>query len=86
MDYCRNRKWISTIVVRKLSTAVGMDNFFKILNQTPSDSTILFHAASVVPAVCFIGVSFAGCDREAAVALMTVGVLKNSENILLIQC
>lgn len=31
--------------------------------------------ASVLPAVCFVGVSFAGCDRTAAVVLMTVGTM-----------
>jgi len=27
----------------------------------------------LLPAACFVGVSFAGCDRNAAVALMTLG-------------
>ncbi|XP_063244177.1 sialin-like isoform X2 [Bacillus rossius redtenbacheri] len=31
--------------------------------------------ASLVPCACLVGVSFAGCDRTAAVALMTVGTM-----------
>lgn len=30
---------------------------------------------SLLPALCFVGVSFAGCDRQAAVALMTLGTM-----------
>ena len=32
-------------------------------------------SGSLLPALCFIGVSFAGCDRQAAVALMTLGTM-----------
>lgn len=29
----------------------------------------------MLPAACFVGVSFAGCDRQVAVALMTLGTM-----------
>lgn len=32
-------------------------------------------AASLLPAACFVGVCLAGCDRNAAVALMTLGTM-----------
>lgn len=35
----------------------------------------LLYTASLLPAACFIGVSFAGCDRIAAVVLMTLGTM-----------
>lgn len=38
-------------------------------------STYLHKLGSVLPALCFVGVSFAGCDRQAAVALMTLGTM-----------
>lgn len=38
--------------------------------------TLHFHQlGSLLPALCFVGVSFAGCDRQAAVALMTLGTM-----------
>jgi ACS family sodium-dependent inorganic phosphate cotransporter len=35
----------------------------------------LSKTGSLLPAACFIGVSLVGCDRQAAVALMTVGTM-----------
>ena len=31
--------------------------------------------ATVMPAACFVGVSLVGCNRQAAVALMTIGTM-----------
>jgi ACS family sodium-dependent inorganic phosphate cotransporter len=31
--------------------------------------------ASLLPALCFIGVSFAGCDRTTAIILMSLGTM-----------
>ncbi|KAI9565371.1 hypothetical protein GHT06_009163 [Daphnia sinensis] len=53
MDYSKNKRWINTTTVRKLSTGV----------------------ASLLPALCFIGVSLAGCDRITAVVLMSLGTM-----------
>lgn len=33
-----------------------------------------FISASVIPMICLIGVSYVGCSRTLAVALMTIGV------------
>lgn len=32
-------------------------------------------AATLLPAMCFTGVCLAGCDRNAAIALMTLGAM-----------
>ena len=58
--------------MRKLSNGVG------IATQDFLFPAITFHfqlkiVASLLPALCFIGVSFAGCDRNLAMALMTLG-------------
>ncbi|XP_059350859.1 putative inorganic phosphate cotransporter [Daphnia carinata] len=53
LDWAKNKGWISTTTVRKLSTAI----------------------ASIIPAACFVGVSLVGCNRQAAVALMTVSTM-----------
>ena len=33
------------------------------------------YIASLLPAICFVGVSFAGCDRNISVLLMTFGTM-----------
>nr|CAG4648619.1 EOG090X04X8 [Polyphemus pediculus] len=42
---------------------------------TTSVRKISTGVASLLPALCFVGVSFAGCDRNFAVALMTLGTM-----------
>lgn len=46
-----------------------------LINYHNSLSNILWWAASLLPAACFVGVSFSGCDRDASVALMTIGTM-----------
>ena len=72
LDWAKSKGWLSTTGVRKLSNGVG------IATQDFLFPAITFHfqlkiVASLLPALCFIGVSFAGCDRNLAMALMTLG-------------
>ncbi len=56
------------------SYSINWNGYFFNLRMTKYKYLkFFFKLASFLPAACFIGVSFAGCDRVTAVALMTLG-------------
>lgn len=75
LDYAKARGWLTTTGVRKLANAFGkiFITFFKYFNDFQNFNVM--NVASLLPALCFIGVSLSGCDRNLAVGLMTLGAM-----------
>ena len=75
LDWARNSGRINTTTTRKLSTGIGLYSTSPANYQSNSILTQICTLASLLPAACFIGVGLVGCDRNAAVALMTLGTM-----------
>jgi MFS transporter, ACS family, solute carrier family 17 (sodium-dependent inorganic phosphate cotransporter), other len=71
LDAARAKNILTTTSARKLATAIGTFNFRL---GVPEINYWRLITASLVPALCLVGVCLAGCDRTWAVALMTLGI------------
>ncbi|XP_029040593.2 putative inorganic phosphate cotransporter [Osmia bicornis bicornis] len=62
--------WFFTMILSK-SLAIMQDKGLITVTGSRKIATLL---SSVIPMICLIGVSYVGCNRTLAVALMTIGV------------
>ncbi|XP_065574640.1 sialin-like isoform X2 [Artemia franciscana] len=63
--------WVFSIILSSIMDKLRKDG---IIDQTAARK-ICTGISSLLPAICLVAVSFSGCNRPAAVALMTVGVM-----------